>query len=74
MQNKPNFRKADMNLTLYGNKDYENETAKNVPGKQTQNKPNLLPPNMDATSVPTKDYENETAFSLRAKQTQFIAA
>ncbi|MBA7658586.1 hypothetical protein ES703_66545 [subsurface metagenome] len=27
MQNKPNFRKAQMNVNFYSQKDYENETA-----------------------------------------------
>ena len=27
MQNKPNFRKAQMNLNFYSTKDYENEIA-----------------------------------------------
>ena len=58
--------------TLYSTKDYENETAKNVPRKQTQNKPNLLLPNMNANLVPTKDYENEPRLHPPAKQTQFM--
>jgi len=36
MQNKPNFRKAKMNVNLYVIKEYENETAFRL----EQNKPN----------------------------------
>jgi len=71
MQNKPNFRKAKMNLTLYPTKGYENETAfrppQNKPNtnpKQSQNKPNSLMAKMTATFFPTKGYENESPSSL----------
>jgi len=39
MQNKPNFRKAKMNETLFATKDYENETAFRLQKIQTQSKP-----------------------------------
>jgi len=39
MQNKPNFRKADMTLTPYSTKDYGNEPRLKTPGKQTQTNP-----------------------------------
>jgi len=39
MRNKPNFRKAKMNLTFYSTKDYENKPPLRTPGKQTQSNP-----------------------------------
>jgi len=45
MQNKPNFRKAKMNLNLYMTKDYENKSGLLTMAKQTQTnpiKPNLV--------------------------------
>jgi len=36
MQNKPNFRKARMNLNFYSTKDYENDNTFRLP----ENKPN----------------------------------
>jgi len=39
MQNKPNSRKAKMNLNLYPAKDYENKLTHRTPAKQTQSNP-----------------------------------
>ena len=39
MQNKPNFRKAKMNLNFYSTKDYENQGRLRTPAKQTQSNP-----------------------------------
>ncbi len=39
MQNKPNFRKARMNLNFYLTKDYENKPRLRTPPKQTQSNP-----------------------------------
>jgi len=36
MQNKPNFRKAQMKLNSHSTKDYENKLMIGTPGKQTQ--------------------------------------
>ena len=65
MQNKPNFRKAQMNVNLVYTKDYENEppsdSLKTNP-IQTQYKANTNPipekPKMKLNSYSTKDYEN----------------
>ncbi len=54
MQNKPNFRKTEMNVNKVLAKDYEN---KRLCGRR-QNKPNLLNAKMNVSSVLTKDYEN----------------
>ncbi len=40
MQNKPNFRKAKMNVNAFSQKDYENETTFR-PKKTNPNKPNF---------------------------------
>jgi len=66
MQNKPNFRKAQMNVTSLYTKDYENkrlaDAAKTKP-IQTQYKANSNPipemPKMNVTSILTKHYENK---------------
>jgi len=46
-QNKPNFRKAKMNINLYVTKDYENETTfrlqKNKPKQKTISNGTFLP-------------------------------
>ena len=42
MQNKPNFRKAKMNVNAFSQKDYENETTFR-PKKTNPNKPNSPP-------------------------------
>ena len=73
MQNKPNFPDAQMNVTSFYTKDYENERfadALKTNPIQTQYKPNTKPKQtqfpkcqkMNVTSILTKDYENETAF------------
>ena len=48
MQNKPNFRKARMNVTVYSDKDYENISN----WKLGENKPNTNPikPNLSRRS------------------------
>jgi hypothetical protein len=39
MQNKANFKKAEMNVRYYLPKDYENERLRRPRGKQSQTKP-----------------------------------
>jgi len=39
MQNKPNFRKAQMNANSFLTKDYEDKPRLWAPGKQTQSNP-----------------------------------
>ncbi len=62
MQNKPNFRKAKMNVNSFITKDYRkiDDFAVRI------NKPNSNPisekPKMNVNLLTTKDYENETAF------------
>ncbi len=73
MQNKPNFRKSQMNLKFCKQMDYENKRNWTI-GK---NKPNSNPiyemPKMNANAFLQKDYENESTFRLqktKPKQTQ----
>ncbi len=55
-QNKPNFRKAKMNLNFYLTKDYENEPRLPAPGKQTQSNPiSLLPKSPILTTLPRRN-------------------
>ena len=64
MQNKPNFRKSQMNVNIYNTKNYENKSNWTI----GQNKPNSNPisskANMNANAFSQKDYENKTAFRL----------
>jgi hypothetical protein len=81
MQNKPNFRKSQMNVNNTITKDYGNWTlgqrGKNKPNSkpiQTQSKPISETPKMNVTSFFTKDYRNELARAAgtnKPKQTQF---
>jgi len=65
MQNKPNFRKSQMNVSIFSQKAYENKSNWTL----GENKPNSNPisekPKMSANVFVTKDYENETAFRLQ---------
>jgi len=68
MQNKPNFRKSQMNLKSYNTKDYENIANWTI----GQNKPNSNPikPNfrkakMNVTSLITKDYRKKDDFAVQ---------
>ena len=81
MQNKPNFQDAQMNVSIFSKKDYNNETAfrrgKNKPN-QTQFKPNTKPipemPKMSLNTYLIRFYSNKTAFRRiqnKPKQTQF---
>ena len=62
MQNKPNFRKSQMNVNKVLTKDYEKRTlgerGKNKPNSNP-NKPNLPEGKIDAKCVVTKDYEEK---------------
>ena len=80
MQNKPNLLNAQMNVTSFYTKDYENQGRLRTPPKQTQYKPNTNPiqtqykantnpiperPKMNENSFATKVYENITTFRLK---------
>jgi len=68
MQNKPNFRKAEMNVNIFSQKDYENISDWTL----GQNKPNSNPikanfqkAKMNANSLITKDYRKNDDFAVR---------
>jgi len=69
MQNKPNLLNAQMNVSPFITKDYENDNTFRLP----ENKPNTNPirtqsnpisekPKMNVTSILTKDYESERLY------------
>jgi len=76
MQNKPNFRKSQMNSNLYNTRDYENKWQRTL----GENKPNSNPikanfrkGEMNLNVYFKRDYENDTSRRLRKnkpKQTQ----
>jgi len=65
MQNKPNFPKSQMNVSMYNTMDYENISdwtlGENKPNSNPI-KPNLKRAKMNANLYIIEDYENETAF------------
>ena len=65
MQNKPNFRKSQMNVNVFSTKAYENKPDWTL----GENKPNSNPiserPKMNASAFSQKGYENETSYRLR---------
>jgi len=74
MQNKPNFRKSQMNVNPYNRTDYENKSNWTLGENKPNSNPISLKAKRNANSFLQKDYENETAFRLRKnkpKQSQF---
>jgi len=75
MQNKPNFRKSQMNVNLYNTMNYENKHNWTL----GQNKPNSNPikPNsrkakMNINSLIAKDYRKKDDFLVRINKPNFI--
>ncbi len=68
MQNKPNFQKAQMNVSLYNTTNYKyfNPLAgyKNKPNSNPI-KPNLKRAKMNINSIITKDYRKKDDFTVR---------
>ncbi len=71
MQNKPNFRKSQMNVSIFLTKEYENKRdwtlGQNKPNSnpiQTQSYPICRMPKMDVNSILTKDYERNDIFAV----------
>ena len=71
MQNEPNFRKSQMNISNVITTDYEKRTlsghGKNEP-KTNPIKANLPEGKIDVKSVFTKDYEENCGFGLRKNE------
>ncbi len=74
MQNKPNFRKAKMNLSCLYTKDYQNfiplAGQKNKPNSNPI-KPNLRKAQMNINSLITKDYRKNDDFAVRKNKPNF---
>ena len=74
MQNKPNFRKAQMNVSIYYTKVYNNETAsgsrKNKPNSNPI-KPNSRKAQMNVNLTLTKDYRKNDTFLVRINKPNF---
>jgi len=68
MQNKPNFRKAKMNVSIYNIKEYQNFIPlagyKNKPNSNPI-KPNLQKAQMIVNLTLTKDYRKKDDFAVR---------
>ncbi len=78
MQNKPNFRKSQMNVNLYNITDYENKSDWTI-GQSKPNsnpiKPNLRKAKMNVNLTLTKDYRKNDCFLSQKTnpiQTQFL--
>jgi len=65
MQNKPNFRKSQMNVNKVLTKDYENVTL----GKRGKNKPNSKPIQTQSNPIKANIMPKQTQY--KAKQSQF---
>jgi len=65
MQNKPNFKKAQMNVSRVSTKDYEDKT----PGQRGKNKPNSKPIQTQSNPIKANKMPKQTQF--KPKQTQF---
>ncbi len=73
MQNKANFRKAQMNVNSFIKKDYRKNDAFAVQKNKPNSNPikaNLRKAKMDVNFYSTKDYENEPRLRAPGKQTQ----
>jgi len=75
MQNKPNFRKAQMNISVYSTMDYENlgdwTLGQNKPNSNPI-KPNFQKAKMNVNSFITKDYRNKDDFTVRINKPNFV--
>jgi len=77
MQNKPNFSKSQMNLSIYLQTAYENKRnwtlGQNKPNSNP-NKPNLQKAKMNINSFITKDYRKKDDFLVRINKANFRKA
>jgi hypothetical protein len=61
MQNKPNFRKSQMNVSIFSKMAYENKSNWTL----GENKPNFRKAKMNVNSLITKDYRKNDAFAVQ---------
>jgi len=75
MQNKPNFRKSQMNVYPYNTTDYENKfnwtIGQNKPNSNPI-KPNLRKAKMNVNLTLTKDYRKKDDFTVRINKPNFV--
>ncbi len=75
MQNKPNFRKAKMNVNTLVTMTYENNSnwtlGQNKP-KTNPIKPNFKKAKMNVSSLITKDYRKKDDFVVRINKPNFV--
>ncbi len=74
MQNKPNFRKSQMNVSIYLQTAYENKWQRRVrKNKPNSNpiKPNLRKAKMNVNSLIRKDYRKKDDFIVRINKPNF---
>jgi len=65
MQNKPNFQKAQMNVSRVSTRDYEDKTL----GERGKNKPNSNPIQTQSNPIKANKMPKQTQY--KPKQTQF---
>ncbi len=68
MQNKPNFRKSQMNVNPYNRTDYENKsnwTLGESKPNSNPNKPNLRKAKMNVNLYVIEDYRKKDDFAVR---------
>jgi hypothetical protein len=70
MQNKPNFRKSQMVVTLVVTTNCSEKWSMDTWSKQTQSKPICYSNKMNTTFLLTKHYENKRLCRRGEKQTQ----
>ena len=74
MQNKPNFRKSQMNVSILLQMDYENKRNWTI-GESKPNsnpiKPNLQKAQMNVNLTITKDYRKKDDFAVRINKPNF---
>jgi len=75
MQNKPNFRKSQMNVTIFSKTAYENKCnwtlGQNKPNSNPI-KPNLQKAKMNVNLTLTKDYRKKDDFVVRINKPNFF--
>ncbi len=75
MQNKPNFRKSQMNVNIYNTRDYERKRdwtlGENKPNSNPI-KPNLRKAKMNVNLTLTKDYRKKADFVVRINKPNLV--
>ncbi len=70
MQNKPNFRKSQMNVNPYNTKDYENKSNWTLGENKPNSNPISVKAKMNVNLYVIKEYENQPRLPAPGKQTQ----